>query len=62
MYEMTVEVILPMGANELTWFMGLQKERNVVREFNPNLYLFLWGKKIQLHSVKVRRQGNSSNI
>lgn len=25
MYEMTVEVILPMGANEPTWFMGLQK-------------------------------------
>lgn len=25
MYEMTVEVILPMGANGPTWFMGLQK-------------------------------------
>lgn len=24
MYEMTVEVILPMGANGPTWFVGLQ--------------------------------------
>lgn len=32
MYEMTVEVILPMGANEPTWFMGLQKGKECCEE------------------------------